>query len=79
MDEATRLTIKIADLMKERDELIDRNLQLVQENLGLIQKCQHKNTTLNEAYTMLTDEEEGDSEFLIDNVAEYIKERERFD
>ena len=75
MDEATRLTIKIADLMKERDELIDRNLQLVQENLGLIQKCQHKNTTLQTAYEMLIYPDDCG----YPDVYDYIKEREKFD
>ena len=67
MDEVTRLTIKIADLMKELDELIDL--------------CQHKNTTIGEVLDMLEEEmmPEGNWIYFQDSIIDYIKEREKMD
>jgi hypothetical protein len=67
MDEVTRLTIKIADLMKERDELIDL--------------CQHKNSTIGEVVEMLEEDMEPDGkwQWVQETVIDYIKKREGMD
>jgi len=64
----TDLLNKIADLMRERDALID-------EKVKLVEKCQHKNTTIGKVYKML---EEADH-YGMAEISSYIDERENFD
>jgi hypothetical protein len=64
---------KIADLMRERDDLID-------EKVALILKCQAKNTTIGTVYDMLGGElPDGQEHHSRDQVMDYIAERESFD
>jgi len=64
----TDLLNKIADLMRERDDLID-------EKVKLVEKCQEKNTTIGTVYQML---EEADH-YGMAEISSYIAERENFD